>query len=261
MVTSLRDRRVLSPTSVGVVAPGPDSSRGRRTLSGTPRPDTQVHHTTGAAVSPVRASLDRSLAKPRAQDQGEEDSGRYSFGARNRRQKTQPRRPQDDKDSASKTTRADERRGRGGGRASEEEETRSQDQDERRGSEIHEEGEEARSERRARPARVRPLWSGAPPFAPPRFWLHLPSGSFPKRGVPHSRQRHTALPPIGASCPTPFRHTSLEGFRRKNPAKELGGKNPTGSARAFVLLARSRTVSDSETVAAWSVEDGVRKRA
>ena len=32
-VTSLWDRRVLSPTTVGVVAPGPDSSRGLRTLS------------------------------------------------------------------------------------------------------------------------------------------------------------------------------------------------------------------------------------
>jgi len=57
-----------SPTTVSVVAPGPDFSRGRRTLSGTPRPDAQVHHTTGAAASPVRTSLDRPLAKPRAQD-------------------------------------------------------------------------------------------------------------------------------------------------------------------------------------------------
>ena len=55
-----------------MVAPGPDSSRGRRTLSGTPRPDAQVHHTTGAAASLVRASVDRPLAKPRAQDQNDE---------------------------------------------------------------------------------------------------------------------------------------------------------------------------------------------
>ena len=61
-----------SLTTVGVVTPGPDLSRGRRTLSGTPRPDAQVHRTTGAAASPVRASLDRPLAKPRAQDQDED---------------------------------------------------------------------------------------------------------------------------------------------------------------------------------------------
>ena len=48
---------------------GPDSSRGPRTLSGTPRPNAQVHHTTDAAASPARASVDRPPAKPRAQDQ------------------------------------------------------------------------------------------------------------------------------------------------------------------------------------------------
>ena len=57
-----------SPTTVSVVVPGPDLSRGLRTLSGTPRPDAQVHHTTGAAASPVHASLDRPLTKPRDQD-------------------------------------------------------------------------------------------------------------------------------------------------------------------------------------------------
>ena len=76
--TSLDGRRVLSPTTVGVVAPGPDLSRGRRTLSGTPRSDAQVHHTTGAAASPVRASLDRPLATPRAQDQDEDQNDRNS---------------------------------------------------------------------------------------------------------------------------------------------------------------------------------------
>ena len=67
-----------SPTTVGVVAPGPDLSRSRRTLSGTPRSDAQVHHTTGAAASPVRASLDRPLATPRAQDQDEDQNDRNS---------------------------------------------------------------------------------------------------------------------------------------------------------------------------------------
>ena len=47
------------------------------------------------------------------------------------------------------------------------------------------------------------LWSGAPPFAPPRFGLHPPSGSLPKRGVPHSRLRHTARLPIGVRAAPP----------------------------------------------------------
>ena len=64
------------PPTVSVVVPGCDLSRGRRTLSGTPRPGAQVHHTTGAAASPVRASMCRPLAKPRAQDRDERDSGK-----------------------------------------------------------------------------------------------------------------------------------------------------------------------------------------
>ena len=59
-------RRVLSPATVGVVAPGPDSFRGPRTLSGTPRPNARVHHTTVAAASPVRASA-------RASEEGEKE--------------------------------------------------------------------------------------------------------------------------------------------------------------------------------------------
>ena len=46
----------FSPKTVSVVTPGPDSCRGRRTLSGTLPPDARVLHTTGAAASPVRAS-------------------------------------------------------------------------------------------------------------------------------------------------------------------------------------------------------------
>ena len=45
-----------------------------------------------------------------------------------------------------------------------------------------------RRRRRQRPTRssraIRLLSPGAPPFAPPRFWLRLPSRSFSKRGVP-----------------------------------------------------------------------------
>ena len=45
-----------SPPTVSVVPPGPDSFRGRRTLSGTSRPDARVLCMTGAAASPDRAS-------------------------------------------------------------------------------------------------------------------------------------------------------------------------------------------------------------
>ena len=46
--------------------------RGRRTLSGTPRPDVQVHHTAGSAAPHVHASTNRPLAGPRAQDREKE---------------------------------------------------------------------------------------------------------------------------------------------------------------------------------------------
>ena len=74
--------------------------------------------------------------------------------------------------------------------------------------------------KRARPARVRPLWSGVPPFAPPRFWPHLPSGSFPKRGVPHSGNSSLAASPRastnrGRAAPPRLRHT----LRRKQAGK------------------------------------------
>ena len=45
-----------SPTTVSVVPPGPDSVRGRRTLSGTSCPDARVLCLTGAATSLDRAS-------------------------------------------------------------------------------------------------------------------------------------------------------------------------------------------------------------
>ena len=92
------------------------------------------------------------------------------------------------KDSASTTARADERRGRG--RASEEEER------DPRG-------------RRARPARVRPLWSGAPPFAPPRSRLHLPSRRFEKplergRALAPTASRRASTNRERAAPPLPF---------------------------------------------------------
>jgi len=81
----------LSPTTVGVVAPGPDSFRGPRTLSGTPRPGAQVHHTTGAAASPVRASTRASEEGEREEghDEGEERAMR-----RRRRRKQREESPQ-----------------------------------------------------------------------------------------------------------------------------------------------------------------------
>ena len=48
-------------------------SRSASSLSGTPRPNAQVRHTTGAAASPIRASVDRPPAKPRAQDQNQHE--------------------------------------------------------------------------------------------------------------------------------------------------------------------------------------------
>ena len=98
---------------------------------------------------------------------------------------------------------------------------------EKREREIQEEGKHSpRGEKekriakrkRARPARVRPFWSGAPPFAPPRFGLHPPSGSFPKRGVSHSRPRHTARIPIGGEPPHPASVTLFGENRRAKSA-------------------------------------------
>ena len=49
-----------SPTTVSMVAPGSGLPRGQRTLSGTPRPDAQVHHTAGTAAPSVRVSHQRA---------------------------------------------------------------------------------------------------------------------------------------------------------------------------------------------------------
>ena len=70
--TSLQRPSSPSPTTASVVAPGSGLPRDRRTLSGTPRPDAQVHQTAGTAAPPVRVSTNRPLAGPRAQDRESE---------------------------------------------------------------------------------------------------------------------------------------------------------------------------------------------
>ena len=50
----------------------PGLPRGRRTLSGTPHPDAQVHHTAGSAAPSVRVSTNWPLTGPRAQEPSEE---------------------------------------------------------------------------------------------------------------------------------------------------------------------------------------------
>ena len=119
-----------------------------------------------------------------------------------------------------------------------------------RGESIREEKRRDEEEAKpARPARVRPLWSGAPPFAPPRFWLHLPSGSFPERGVPHSRQRHTARPPIGGEPPHPASVTLLGEKQAGKIHVPLG--TPLVSfreARSVIVVVGGR---GSEAVGSW----------
>ena len=90
--------------------------------------------------------------------------------------------------------------------------------------------------KRARPARVRPLWSGAPPFAPPRFWPHLTSGSFPKRGrspLPAASPR--ASTNRGRAAPPRLRHT----LRRKQAGKI---RAPLGTPVVSFREARSMIV-------------------
>ena len=49
-------------------------------LRHSPRPDAQVHHTAGSAAPPVRASSNRPLAGPRAQDREKEREREISSG-------------------------------------------------------------------------------------------------------------------------------------------------------------------------------------
>ena len=58
------------------------------------------------------------------------------------------------------------------------------------------------------------------------FWLHLPSGSFPKRGVPHSDRVTPRVHHSGASRPTPLLSHSSE-----KQAGELGGRILGGKSR------------------------------
>ena len=53
------------------------------------------------------------------------------------------------------------------------------------------------------------------------FLTPPPSWKLPKRGVPHSRQRHTARPPIGGEPPHPVSVTLLGENRREKSARLL----------------------------------------
>jgi len=112
-----------------------------------------------------------------------------------------------------------------------------------RGESIRDEKRAKRAKRAetARPTRVRPLWSGAPPFAlprltPPPFW------ELPKRGVPHSRQRHTARPPIGGEPPHPVCHT---------PWRKQAGKIRAPLGTPVVSFREARSV-----IVAWLLRCG-----
>ena len=87
------------------------------------------------------------------------------------------------------------------------------------------------------------------------------SRSLLKGGVSSLRPPHAVHPPIGSELPRPFpshqlRKIQVEEFRREKPHRLRWSFSSPRAVRP-----RSQTVSDAETVVAWSVEDGVRKRA
>ena len=154
----------------------PGLPRGRRTLSGTPRPDAQVHHTAGTAAPSVHVSHQQA---------------------------------------AHRTTSAGTKRGK------EEEEL---DHRGDRAGETHEPRGE--SEPRVRSALYSvglcPSQRGAPPVAPPRSWLHLPSRSFEKpleggRALTPTASRRASTNQKRAAL-TPSIHTKRgENRREKTP--------------------------------------------
>ena len=85
-------------------------------------------------------------------------------------------------------------------------------------------------------AGLRPSQRGAPPVAPPRSRLHLPSRSLSKGGVPSLRPPHAMHPPIGSELPHPFPSHQAQGkFRWKNSGGRIQvGKVCSGPSRAFV---------------------------
>ena len=85
--------------------------------------------------------------------------------------------------------------------------------------------------------------------------LRQPRSNHPQNNHHHPRHYARLRPPSSTDHVTTV--STSETVRER--AREI--KARAGSARAFVSLARSRTVSDEETVVAWSVEDGVRKQA
>ena len=219
-MTSLRDRRVLSPTTVGVVASGPDSSRGLRTLSGTPCSDAQVHHTTGAAASLVRASVDRPLAQSRAQDQNEE--------------KTQPPKlpdqtsEEEEEEPARKKREKSKRKEREKSKRKEGEKSKRKEKAPYACPSFMERGSAIRSARRS-----------APFSAPPPFEAFREASR--KGACPHSDRLMPCIHQLGASCPTPSLHTKRGGgFRWKNQA----GKTPQALLEVFFSTCRTPAFSD-----------------
>ena len=182
---------------------------GRRTLSGSPRPDAQVLHTAGTAAPSVRVSHQQGAHR------------NTSAGSEKRKKKTW-------------TT------GRHGKKSC----TTGRSLEPRVRSALYSAG-------------LHPSQCGAPPVAPPRSRLHLLSRRFEKplergRALTPTASRRASTNRERAAPPLPFTPSAgkIQAGKRRAPS------------RSFLLpSSRSRTVSDAETVVAWSVEDGVRKRA
>ena len=153
-----------------MVAPGSGLPRGRRTLSGTPRPDAQVHHTAGTAAPPVHVSTNWPLTGPRAQEPSEEKNWTTGETGASMNQEE--------------------------GRAS-------------RASALYSAG-------------LRPSQRGAPPIAPPRSRLHLPSRRFQKplergRALTPTASRRASTNHKRAALP-PSLHTKRRENRREKSA-------------------------------------------
>ena len=77
------------------------------------------------------------------------------------------------------------------------------------------------------------------------------SRTLSKGGVPHSRPRHPAHPPIGSERPRPLPFT---------PAAEKQAEKSMRHRNNFFFPSLRSMVSKAETVVVWTVEDGVRQR-
>ncbi len=104
--------------------------------------------------------------------------------------------------------------------------------------------EPSEEKKRARPARVRPLWSGAPPLcsapfrAPPSFWKLPKRGRSPLPAASHraSTNRGRAAPPLSV---TPASKDSGGGIQRGNWAGKTGGKSPCRPRKSLCCCCHS----------------------